>query len=70
MLHFPSSKKIKFYEIKLSFAIMNNYIQNDNVKSNQINKEQKHKFNSTVQWQLIPRERILDDIFSLNMSDI
>ena len=32
MLHFPSSKKRKFYEVKLSFAIMNNYITNNNVK--------------------------------------
>ena len=39
-LHFPSSKKRKFYEIKLSFATMNNYIQNNIVKSNQNNKEQ------------------------------
>ena len=35
MLHFPSSKKRKFYDIKLAFAIMNNYIQNNNVNSNQ-----------------------------------
>ena len=40
MQHFPSSKKRKFYEIKLSFAIMNNYIQNNIVKSNQTNGEQ------------------------------
>ena len=36
----PLLKEKKDYEIKLSFAIMNNFIPNNNVKSNQINKEQ------------------------------